>query len=426
MGFEVVLDYTPARVVLINDFATVRGGATAQARRLARGLVNAGLDVTFFSGNAPDATIDGAEFVSVGDKRLSEQRAISAAVSGLNNASAAEKLSRLIESTDTPETVYHVHGWCQVLSPAIFGALERVAHRVIFHAHDFSLCCPNIVYFDFGTTKTCRRVPLSMDCLLTNCDKRSYPQKVWRWIRHKRFYGLAGNLRRVAPVIAVHENMEPLLRFGGIQGPITPVRNTADAFLERPVRAERNKALVYVGQLFDFKGPHDFVRAAAEMSVPVTVIGEGPSRDEIERIRPGTEFTGWLSGDGLKKRLATARAIVVPTRGIEPFGLVIVEALKSGIPVVVSDGALLAAEVERKGAGLSYPAGDVGALKTCLSRVAADDDLVRKMSERAVECGASLCPSETDWLEQIMGVYSDTLRRASATPTHETQRELTE
>lgn len=405
----------PDRVVIINDFAEVRGGASSQAVKLARGLARRGIEVCFFSGEAqPKETEHRITHVTLNQEKLVDLRAHEAIRIGLNNAAALDALKKLIADCDSPGTVYHVHGWGQILSPSIFSALSEVSNRVVLHAHDLSMACPNIVYFNFRTGKICDRVPMSLGCLVSNCDKRSRGQKVWRYARHKIYRERASDLRKTAPVIAVHEAMEPFLRLGGVRGEIITVRNTANALLSAPVKAERNDAFVFLGQVLSFKGVFDLARAAELAGVRLVVIGDGTDLSEMKRLCPSAEFKGWKSAEELRDLMQVARALVVPTRGIEPFGVVVVEAAKSGIPVIVSDGLLLAEDVNRLGFGLTYPAGDVEALAETLKYVASDDILVARLSRAAEKHGGSLSPSEEEWIDQIGGVYSRVLEGSHA------------
>lgn len=400
------------RAVIINDFADVRGGASTQAVKLAGMLATDGWDVCFFSGADPLVPIPEVTHVSVGQVALLNATKATAALTGLYNRHASRALETLIRNTDTPRTIYHVHGWSQILSPSIFRALEQVEGRVVMHAHDFSMACPNIVYFNFPKNRTCDQVPMSPGCVLCNCDKRSAVQKVWRVARHGIYRNTARRIRNTAPVIAAHENMEPILRRGGVEGKVNAVRNTSDALLPSPVRAEENQNIVFLGQLLGFKGVIDLAHAARQARTKLLVVGDGPERAKMEAIYPDGQYVGWQQRDTLGVHLATARALVVPTVGIEPFGVVVAEAAQCGIPVIVSDSLFLADQITELGIGVSYPAGDIAALAKALEQVAQDDALVARLSRNAVAKGTGLSPSEGEWLERITAVY---LRRLEET-----------
>ena len=55
---------------------------------------------------------------------------------------------------------------------------------------------------------------------------------------------------------------------------------------------------------------------------------------QLERAFPGAEWVGNLGGDAKREFVAGARALLMPIRWEEPFGMAVIEALASGTPVV--------------------------------------------------------------------------------------------
>jgi glycosyltransferase involved in cell wall biosynthesis len=77
------------------------------------------------------------------------------------------------------------------------------------------------------------------------------------------------------------------------------------------------------------------------------VVGDGPERDELERRyrgRPFVRFLGLQCGDTLKKLYASARLFVFASR-VDTLGLVNLEAMCSGVPVLVPSDACIADSV---------------------------------------------------------------------------------
>ncbi len=67
------------------------------------------------------------------------------------------------------------------------------------------------------------------------------------------------------------------------------------------------------------------------------IIGDGPLRADVEQRKiGGVELAGWMSPDELAKELRSARALLVPSLSYEPFGLVLIEGMAAGMPVVAS------------------------------------------------------------------------------------------
>ncbi len=96
--------------------------------------------------------------------------------------------------------------------------------------------------------------------------------------------------------------------------------------------------LLYVGDLIYRKGVQDLIRAVKQVDVPIrlVIIGDGDYRDTLEELAQDADnitFLGFKPHDELPPYMATADALVVPSL-IEAFGIVNIEALASGTPVI--------------------------------------------------------------------------------------------
>jgi glycogen(starch) synthase len=83
------------------------------------------------------------------------------------------------------------------------------------------------------------------------------------------------------------------------------------------------------------------------------------------------EFPGFIPDDDLKDLLHRATVAVIPSF-YEPFGIVALEAMAAGAPVVAAASGGLVEVIDGTGAGLLYPPGDTGALSGTLRHVLAD------------------------------------------------------
>jgi phosphatidylinositol alpha 1,6-mannosyltransferase len=100
----------------------------------------------------------------------------------------------------------------------------------------------------------------------------------------------------------------------------------------------------WVGRLTPEKNVRAFVDierqllAAGERNFRFLIVGDGGERDWLERNLQRAEFPGFLTGDDLAAAFASMDAFVFPSR-TDTFGLVILEAMASGVPVVLGSDA---------------------------------------------------------------------------------------
>lgn len=400
----------PGRVVVINDHSTSNGGTAALALLSIRHLRARGIPVTLICGDKgenPELKALGVEVFALGSADLLDLPGRTAAQRGIHYADALKLVRNVIAQCDDATTIYHVHGWAQILSPAIFRALTPVAPRTYLHAHDTFLACPNGMYMDYQRGEVCARRPMSASCITTHCDKRSYGQKLWRVVRHTALFS---NLNRRAPwagLITIHPDVgEKFIRAGYPSELIRVLRNPAKPYSASRIRAEDNETLVYVGRLERDKGVMDLVQAAARTGTKLRLIGDGALRSEIAEVSPEVELSGWQAPDQIEALVQDARALVMPSHHPEPFALVLPEAIQSGVPVLVSDTALMAREIEARGLGLSFNVQDASAFDAAIARLGALPRAeMAAMSTRGFTSGASLSMTQDSWADGLVDLY---------------------
>ena len=399
-------------VVIINDRSSSVGGASNLAVLSAGMLEQGGIGVTYFAGDRPSNERPVADTINLGDMPLVQQGRLTAFASGIYNARAYETLRDLVRTRDTPSTLYHVHGWSKILSPSIFRALAPVRPRTILHAHDYFLACPNGGFANYRSHEVCRLRPMSLQCLTTQCDKRGYHEKIWRSARHllrEHFYSTNDI---PANIVIVHERMREYFSRAGLRPErIDTIRNPVRPFLADPAEPWRNRALFFIGRLEPEKGFDDAARAARLARATLHVIGDGAGRPVLEKLYPEVTLHGWQDRDQIRSIVGDARAVVVSSRVPEPFGLVALEAVSSGIPVVMPDSALLAREIASRGCGMAFRAGDIESFADALRIMATDDELVRKMSVRCLREASTMAHTEASWGDALMGLYERVLER---------------
>lgn len=403
------------RVVVINDDAVASGGAATIALASAVGLAQSGIRVTFLTGDAAPSPLQdgGIEVVRLGGRHLFDGARSGAALRGLYDPRTRRALEAWIAQNDTPRTVYHLHNWHKYLSPSVFGPLRRVDERLVMSLHDFFLVCPNGGFYIFPEDRPCSCRPMGLSCHATACDKRSVAHKAWRSARQVVRGAMLDIARTRTTFLAVHDGMIDLLGRGGLsRDRVSVLPNPVRPWLDTRCEAERNADILFVGRLEADKGIGVLADAARQAGCRLRVIGDGPLRPALANSHPEVEFLGRRDREGIAAIARDARLVAVPTLVRETYGLVAMEALASGIPVVISDTACIGEEVASAGMGVLCKAGSVSSLAVRLAALAHDDASIEAMSRSAYATARAAILSHADWCDRLIDIYGEKLSGA--------------
>lgn len=184
-------------------------------------------------------------------------------------------------------------------------------------------------------------------------------------------------------------------------GPIEVVPNGVDRSRFRPglPRLARYDddlpTILFVGRFDPRKGIPELMAACGRLAreghrFRLVLVGDGALRSQITRLAGGAlegrvHFEGHVGHDHLPRYYASADIFCSPARGGESFGLVLLEAMASGVPVVATDlpghRSVFTPGVE----GITVPPRDPGALAVALARLLADASLRASMGALGVE-----------------------------------------
>ena len=181
---------------------------------------------------------------------------------------------------------------------------------------------------------------------------------------------------------------------------------------------EGQRMITAVGRLTKQKGFDDLIRAypAIRSAVPgarLVIVGDGHMRAELESIaerehvRDGTTFAGFVSDNELVTALRSSDVVVVPSH-FEPFGIIALEAMASGVPLVVSRVGGLAEIVEDSVDGIEVEPNSPSAIAAATVRVLSDSELAARLSTRGLEKAKSY--SWENVAKRTLDVYQDAAR----------------
>ena len=304
------------------------------------------------------------------------------------NRPSAAKVSAVVEEF-SPDLV-HVHNTWFSLTSSVFDAAADADVPIVMTVHNYRLGCLGTDLF-------------RGDSVCTACVGRG----PWSGVRHGCYRGSRA-LSAVAAVEIASTRRRGALHH--VDRFVAPSRFMADRLVDIGLPADRlvvkphftadvgrrsqpasdSDEILFIGRLAPGKGLEVLLRAWDRRDrdrcagLRLTIVGDGPLAPALRESAPrDVDFAGWMPYDEVQARMLGARALVFPSEWYEPFGMVLIEALSAGLPVVTSN-ASDAARITSTPDDLVTVVGDDRSLAAGIERLA-DDGLVERASRAARE-----------------------------------------
>lgn len=321
------------RRIFLYTHALTGGGAERVWALLASGLARRGHDVsliTDFRASQNDGFVDPA---------------VRQIVLGGGHAANVIRLSALLarERPDVSISALSVSNFKHAAAACLAGTLSRA----ILSFHGYSETEPQrLSRLGYIATAIISRLSAASVCVSEGL--RKYVVREWH-----------GDARKAR---LIYNPVDP--------GPAAPARSEAELLA-------RGKVVLSAGRLVDYKGFTRLVRAFARVEpadARLVILGEGPERANIEAeiarlgLRDRVSLAGYVREPW--NYYASSSCFVLASES-EPFGLVVVEALGNGLPVVATDCDGPREILDREMFGEVVPRGDEQALAAAMTRALA-------------------------------------------------------
>lgn len=323
-----------------------------------------------------------------------------------------------IPTCQQPEQDINFLSWALQFNLALADAGQEVlaaypGRRWILHAHDW------LVAYCARELKEATRLPLVATIHATEAGRnRGLHNRVQQAIHHIE----TGLVKCADRLICCSRYMEEEIRrlFQPRSG-ITVIPNGVRPLPPVPPCRDSH-TILFVGRLVVEKGVQVLLAALARLQqlypeARLIVAGAGPYAGELQSLATDlglagrVDFTGFVSEERRNQLLAHSRVAVFPSL-YEPFGIVALEAMAAGIPVIVSRTGGLAEVVEDNRTGLIFNPGDVADLERCLVTIFQNPALAAELGRS----GQARVYREYTWeavARQTMALYLDIIRENS-------------
>ncbi len=254
------------------------------------------------------------------------------------NIISYKKVSRKI-SRFQPDVV-HLHNLHFTASPSVIVAISHQKIPMVKTLHNYRLLCPTATLF--------HNHELYFKSLSASFPWDAVKRKVYRnsglltfWLAftmwlHKR----AGTFNKVDRYIVLNEKCRSIFLSSGLKlkkNQVIIKPNFIRANISE--QAVRGQHFLYVGRLSSEKGIDVMLKAFVTNGLALTVIGDGPLRDDVLKAQQHNPLIRWLGFQGkeiIEAELQQCSALLVPSVCFEGMPLTIVEGFAAGTPVITS------------------------------------------------------------------------------------------
>ena len=383
------------KILLVNKYHYVKGGSETYYFGLANLLTKLGHEVIFFAmadkNNHPCK--DEQFFVSNVDfnGKTSKMQKVKAGFRVLYSFEAKKSISALIEK-EKPDIV-HINLVHRHITLSIIRAIKKYNIPIVYTVHDLNCICPNHEMLVNGKVCELCLKGKYRNCIKQKCVKGSTVKSALgaiEAINYKRMKIYDDIDLYITPSYFYKKKLE---ESGIIHPEIVHIKNFLPLDTKFKNDNEDKNYLLYFGRISEEKGIITLLKAMEKLqsNTPLYILGTGPIEEQVKEyikahnLEEKVKMFGFKSGDELKKFVAQAKCIILPSEWYENGPYAIMEAMSQGKPVIVSRFGGLPEIVEDQKTGFICNPFDSEDLKNCIEKVCnLTADEYKAMSNTAV------------------------------------------
>lgn len=312
-----------------------------------------------------DLLNEGNEIETVSFRNRSGWKGIMQFFFSLWNISAARKVRKYI--VDFQPDIVHIHNWHFATGPLIIREAKKCGVKVIVTLHNYRLLCPSATLVFNGRgfeDSVCANFPWK--AIFIGAYRNSICLTFWLavviWV-HRRIK--TWNL--VDRYVVLTEASKEVFVSSSLNVPSSKyiVKPNCTVDLAAKDLATRECRFLYVGRLSEEKGIFVLLEAFSKVNLQLDLVGDGPLKNHVTSFcnnRVNVRYLGPLNTFDVRKQMRVCSALIFPSIWNETFGLVLIEALSVGCPVIASNIGSVPEIIKDGVAGLLFSPGNVDSL----------------------------------------------------------------
>ena len=314
-----------------------------------------------------------------------------------------------------PELI-HSHNTFPLISPSLYSVATRLNVPIIQTLHNFRLICPQATLLRNGVHCEDCVGHLPWRAIVHRCYRNSLSQSAVSSSMIMLHRLLRTWHTKVTRYIVLNQLCRDKFIAGGFPFDLFRIKPNFVDSANEPEWVHRSGG-IFIGRLSEEKGLK--VLAEALLQLPdsqIDVYGKGILQNFIE-ANTCFNYKGFHGADELQAYLRQAAYLVIPSTGVESFGLVAIEAFAAGTPVIASAHGGLREIVVHGKTGLLVEPGNSEALARAIAFAEDHPDEMKVMGREARQAYLSRYTPDINY-RQLMSIYREAIESMAPIPTH--------
>jgi len=316
---------------------------------------------------------------------------------------------RSVHQQFAPDLI-HAHNTFPLISPSLYSIAQQLRIPVVQTLHNFRLVCPQAMLLRDGRHCEACIGNVPWRALVHRCYRDSLPQSALTaaMLVVQRLRGIWH--QQISRFIVLNQLCLDIFTRGGLPANKLCVKPNFVESPEAPQWQHRHGGL-FIGRLSTEKGIAVLIGALKKLSdVHIDVYGKGPLQPLVEAASH-LRYRGFQSAAVLRQKMQEAAYMVMPSTGVESFGLVAIEAFACGTPVIATRHGGLRELIADGQTGLLVPPNDEDALASAIAYAESHPEQMRRMGMAARKHYLASYTPERNY-EQLIQIYDEAVNSA--------------
>ena len=231
---------------------------------------------------------------------------------------------------------------------------------------------------------------------------------------------LTGFNKKIAAFVTPSDALKELVSQGDIIAEkITVIPpNLTEEYMNTIPKYSNNNYFVFVGALYSYKGVPTLLKAMKRVpkDIELHIVGDGNEatiyKDYVSKNNLNVKFLGTLYNAEKQNEYSNSIAVIVPSNYFEAFGIVNIEAMACGKPVIASNTGGIPEIIDHGKTGFLFKQGDDKELAYYIEKLWNNQDLVINLGKEARK-KAEMFYSSENYYNKLLSVYDSVLKRTS-------------